>query len=104
MLIIAKGRPIEIKCYFATATDGNDNLTADEIRASLAGTAAILGADYITVERDADDEIFYRLRWTKWYTLKKFNPCAYAMRLRLAERKIRLNDILAIDTYPANVL
>ena len=102
MLIIAKGRPIEIKCYFATATDGNDNLTADEIRASLAGTAAILGADYITVERDADDEIFYRLRWTKWYTLKKFNPCAYAMRLRLAERKIRLNDILAIDTYPAN--
>ena len=103
MLIIAKGRPIEIKCYFATETDGNDSTTqVSEVSASLAGTACIVGADYITAETDVHGEEFYRLRFVKWYTIKKFNPCAYALRLRIGDEKIRLNDIFSIDTYPAH--
>lgn len=101
MLIIAKGRPIEIKCYYATENDGNDSEEM-EVHASLAGTACIVGPDYVTTERDAQDETFHRLRFVKWYTIKKFNPCAYALRLRIGEEKIRINDIFSIDTYPAH--
>ena len=103
MLTIAKGRPIEIRCYYATETDGNPIIaSADEIRASLAGTAAIVGADYITVQQDVHGDTYYRLRFTKFYTLRRLNPCAYVLRLQIGERKLRIKDIFAIDTYHPN--
>ena len=102
MLTIAKGRPIEIKCY-ATDSDGNENIAeVSEVRASLAGTAVIVGPDYITREQDMHGDTFYRLRFVKWYTIKKLNPCAYTLRLTIGDKKMRIKDIFAIDTYAPN--
>lgn len=102
MLTIAKGRPIEIKCY-ATDSDGNENIAeVSEVRASLAGTAVIVGPDYITREQDIHGDTFYRLRFVKWYTIKKLNPCAYTLRLTIGDKKMRIKDIFAIDTYAPN--
>ena len=102
MLIIAKGRPIEIRCY-ATDTDGSQIIAqAEEVKAFLAGTAVVAGADYITVEEDSHGDTYFRLRFVKYYTLRRLNPCAYTLRLQIAERKMRIKDIFAIDTYKSN--
>lgn len=102
MLIIAKGRPIEIRCYYATDTDGNNNIEEESIKAFLAGTAVTVGADYIQVKQDAHGDTYYRLRFEKWYTLQRFNTCSYALKLRVGDKKMRFNDIFTIDCFRGN--
>lgn len=103
MLIIAKGRPIEIRCY-AIAADGNQ-MTVQEgenVLFSLFSSGVIVGADYITDEVDKHGEPYFRILIEKWYTLDKLTPGAYSIKLKIGERKMRLTDFFSIDRNKKN--
>lgn len=103
MLIIAKGRPIEIRCY-AIAADGN-KMTVQEgenVLFFLISSGVIVGADYITDEVDKHGEPYFRILIEKWYTLDKLTPGAYSIKLKIGERKMRLTDVFSIDRNKKN--
>lgn len=103
MLIIAKGRPIEIRCY-AIAADGNQ-MTVQEgehVLFSLFSSGVCVGADYITDEEDRHGEPYFRILIEKWYTLDKLTPGAYSVKLKIGERKMRLTDVFSIDRNRKN--
>lgn len=103
MLIIAKGRPIEIRCY-AIAADGNQMTVQDgeDVLFSLISSGVIVGADYITDEVDKHGEPYFRILIEKWYTLDKLTPGAYSIKLKIGERKMRLTDVFSIDRNKKN--
>lgn len=103
MLIIAKGRPIEIRCY-AIAADGNQMTVqeGDNVLFSLISSGVCVGADYITDEVDKHGEPYVRILIEKWYTLDKLTPGAYSVKLAIGERKMRLTDVFSIDRNRKN--
>lgn len=102
MLTIFRRRAIEIDCYVADSEGTPVTVDVSKVTASLVGPIAELAIKNITLEEHGHEDKPYYKMLVESEKMRRLEPGVYSMRLKIEDRKKRLNEIFALDTFPGN--